>query len=308
MTIRLSGYVKTNPPIPNDGSRNPTGSQTSIHSGEQTLIRPNVLSSIRKAYNNIGSLAELVPPVPKEQTGRGNKVLIKDKDFISTNTMCQIRHTHKGISDEEFETQESIAEEVGVAQQTIANWINEFTNFGNVAKIGKNLANYIDNDFSPFLHDTWRCKAERGLTHFGATEGRGMNNWYGIRSRVLYKGRELFFAEYKDRIDTTRFDIPQDYEDHYFAFVLLKQLYPYLYRNASRKDGLFPVIKYEGVKLFQFRGLDQVAVQGISSHRDYPLIEQTRDLFLQLVWIEYLNLLQGKNCRSIKKSRVLTFK
>ena len=52
-------------------------------------------------------------------------------------------------------SQEEIAEAVQVTQQTIDNKINDFTNFGNLAKNCKTLANHEDSDFQIPLYNVW---------------------------------------------------------------------------------------------------------------------------------------------------------
>lgn len=52
-------------------------------------------------------------------------------------------------------SQEEIAEVVSLSQKTIDNKIEEISNFGNLAKNTKTLANHEDSDFQIPLYNVW---------------------------------------------------------------------------------------------------------------------------------------------------------
>lgn len=56
---------------------------------------------------------------------------------------------------------EEIATAVDVAVQTVANKINDFSNFNNVAKNGKTLANHEEQDFQIPLYNDFRSQSNK---------------------------------------------------------------------------------------------------------------------------------------------------
>lgn len=66
-------------------------------------------------------------------------------------------------------TQQQIADELDITQQSISNVIDNFTNNGEIAKIGK--------DFKPFIYNIWNIpKQDNETSHFGAFPQAFMEN------------------------------------------------------------------------------------------------------------------------------------
>lgn len=65
-------------------------------------------------------------------------------------------------------SQEEIAAAVDVSSGTIANKIEDFLNFGNIAKNEKTLANHEEQEFQVPLYNVWtKSKISTELKHFG---------------------------------------------------------------------------------------------------------------------------------------------
>lgn len=74
-------------------------------------------------------------------------------------------------------TQDEIAAAVGVGQKTVSNELESFSNFGQVSKITKTLAEFAEPDFTPPLYNVWTfAKKSNGVSHFGNSEQRIVDN------------------------------------------------------------------------------------------------------------------------------------
>jgi DNA modification methylase len=73
-------------------------------------------------------------------------------------------------------TQEEIAEAEDVTHQSVGNKIADFANFGQVSKICKIQAEYLD-DFDPPIYNIWKQQNKsNGIKHFGNSESRWVDN------------------------------------------------------------------------------------------------------------------------------------
>lgn len=73
-------------------------------------------------------------------------------------------------------TQQEIADIVGISQQTVADSIKDFTDFGKVSDSGKATANHV-TDFEPPIYNIWKQqKKTTGSTHFGNSDVRWLDN------------------------------------------------------------------------------------------------------------------------------------
>ena len=57
-------------------------------------------------------------------------------------------------------TQESIADRLGVPQQTVARWLEDLTDFRQMAKIGKVAAHF--QDYGALVYNAWKYQAKAG--------------------------------------------------------------------------------------------------------------------------------------------------
>jgi hypothetical protein len=74
-------------------------------------------------------------------------------------------------------TQEEIAEAEDVAVQTVSNRIGDFSNFGQMSKIGKPAAANHLTDFDPPIYNIWKQQTKtEGSKHFGNSEVRWVDN------------------------------------------------------------------------------------------------------------------------------------
>lgn len=73
-------------------------------------------------------------------------------------------------------TQQEIADTIGIAQQTVAGEIADFTEIGQLSESGKAAANHA-TDFEPPIYNIWKQqKKTTGSSHFGNSEVRWLDN------------------------------------------------------------------------------------------------------------------------------------
>jgi hypothetical protein len=73
-------------------------------------------------------------------------------------------------------TQEEIAAAEEMPQQTVADKVKDFTDFGKLSKFGKTSSEYAD-DFTPQVYNVWRKQEKtNAVSHFGNTEQLWLDN------------------------------------------------------------------------------------------------------------------------------------
>lgn len=73
-------------------------------------------------------------------------------------------------------TQEEIAAQVGAPQRTVADWLESFSDFGNLAESAKSAANHA-TDFTAPIYNVWKQQEKsNSVSHFGNSEVRWLDN------------------------------------------------------------------------------------------------------------------------------------
>ena len=81
-------------------------------------------------------------------------------------------------------TQQEIAEQTGIPQRTVAHMVEDFTQIGNLSKMGKNAAEF--GSYDPPLYNVWKRKVKsEGVDHPGNSEPE-------IVERLLYMYTDPF--------------------------------------------------------------------------------------------------------------------